>query len=51
MEKFNIKARTKESRIEVLVRKMRKDEMPKDGTVYYCREAGHIYREDELSFI
>jgi len=47
---FNILVRCKDNRIEIMVRKMGKDEMPDDGIVYYCEEGGQIYREDELIF-
>ena len=35
---------------EINVRKMRKDEMPEDGVIYYCDIDGTIYNEGEEDF-
>jgi len=49
MEKeFETKAIRKDYGLEIMVRKMDKDEMPDDGVTYYCEEGGQIYKEDEL---
>lgn len=34
-------------KIELNLRKMRKDEIPDDGTTYYVEQDGSIYAEDE----
>jgi len=39
-EIFDIKATEKETGFEIIVRKMREDEMPKNGISYYCQESG-----------
>lgn len=36
--------------IEIMVREMRKDEMPDDGNTYYCQEGGQIYYDGEADF-
>ena len=36
--------------IEINVRKMRQDEMPEDGIIYYCNIDGTIYNEGETDF-
>lgn len=48
---FNIQANVKDNGGDILVRQMKDDEMPDDGTTYYCEESGQIYKEQELNFM